>query len=257
MNGGLLMTVSQRYRVPVPSVFRFKVQTELSSITLAMAGVGTIDFGDGTSVLLDTEEHTRIDHTYDAEGVYTVTFTGMLTHIKFYRYVVEVLDRLPSTYTQLEDEDMEMFRRSPITHIREDFFWDCPHITSFAGCFRQSHLEEIPEDLFKYATAAKSFYACFSGCTVNEIPFRLFENCVNAESFDSCFEDCTGTGGITIQLFDTNTAVTNFSDCFSGWTSLVGYAPILWERPNVTDYELCFSGCTNLTNYADIPSDWK
>lgn len=251
------MTVSQRYKEPASSVFRFKVQAESNSIILTMAGIGTIDFGDGTVVPLNTEEPTRIDYTYDEEGVYTVTFTGMLTHIKFYEYVVEVLDRLPSTYTQFDGEDMEMFRRSPITHIREDFFWDCPHITSFAGCFRQSHLEEIPEDLFKHAVNAASFYACFQGLTIGTIPNKLFEKCVKAETFNSCFEDCHGQGNITVQLFQSNELVTDFEDCFSEWTELVGYAPILWERPNVTDYESCFSGCTNLSNYADIPSAWK
>ncbi|GHU54126.1 hypothetical protein AGMMS49975_14070 [Clostridia bacterium] len=54
-----------------------------------------------------------------------------------------------------------------------------------------------------------------------------------------------------------NPQITNFTDMFSGCTSLSGEIPRLWELYPTATGTRCFRGCTNLSNYDEIPNAWR
>src|SRR5690606_22877337 len=66
-----------------PFVTTWSVLSNDLSIIIPTVGEGydyTIDFGDGT---VQSNVTGNISHTYDSEGVYTVSITGDFPHIKF------------------------------------------------------------------------------------------------------------------------------------------------------------------------------
>ena len=154
-----------------------------------------------------------------------------------------------------------------LTSISAQIFTNNTEALTFNSTFRNCALSNVSSMLFTNCTKATSFnYAFADNEGITNIPSLTFANCPDVVSFEGTFFDCN-IPSLNVNLFNNNSKVNNFKDCFNG-NSLTGDTPRtsgirLWERagrpgyPATIDGTRCFIGSTGLNEYAQIPSNWK
>ncbi len=123
-----------------------------------------------------------------------------------------------------------------------------PQIAGVHGLwYNEDTEEEVPGDI------DNSFYSCFSECTsLQSIPSGLFDSNTAVTDFSGCFYNCQSLQFIPSGLFDSNTAVTSFISCFYYCTSLQSIPSGLFDSNTaVTSFGWCFTNCSSLQS---IPS---
>ena len=101
----------------------------------------------------------------------------------------------------------------------------------------------------KFKDDATTLASGFSGCSqLTSIPDNLFNNNTAVSNFSYTFYNCSGLTSIPENLFKYNTAVTSFSNTFqncSGLTSIP--ANLFSNNTKVTYFSYTFSNCSQLT----------
>ena len=116
-----------------------------------------------------------------------------------------------------------------------------------AGSYSYNKLVSLETPLLNMncPSLSKAFYSCENLTT---IPGNLFEKNTAVTNFSNCFDYCRGLQSIPGNLFASNTAATNFSGCFFN-------CELLKEIPNelfasntaATNFSGCFANCKGLT----------
>ena len=103
----------------------------------------------------------------------------------------------------------------------------------------------------KFKDDATTLASGFSGCSqLTNIPENLFQYNTAVTDFSCTFTGCKGlTGSIPDNLFSSNTNVTNFGDTFTNCSGLTGSIPenLFSNNTAVTSFHNTFAGCTGLT----------
>ena len=102
----------------------------------------------------------------------------------------------------------------------------------------------------KFKDDATTLASGFSGCSqLTNIPENLFQYNTAVTDFSYTFTGCKGlTGSIPSNLFSHNKAVTDFSETFSVCTGLTSIPENLFSNNTaVTSFHNTFAGCTGLT----------
>ena len=95
------------------------------------------------------------------------------------------------------------------------------------------------------SSLSKAFYSCQKLTT---IPGNLFEKNTATTDFSGCFYYCRALQTIPGGLFASNTAATNFSYCFSSCKALTTIPESLFaNNTEATNFDQCFADCIALT----------
>ena len=199
---------------------------------LFLCGSVDVDWGDGSSSGVSSEELAAQGHWYRGGGRYTVRIRGELEDIGFISKpeVTRVMTAFPRTMNGKKD---------------------------FRGMFEGCGIVAIPQGLFDNCPNATDFSHVFSGCGITAIPSGLFDNCPNANDFSSAFSSCYSIKEIPQGLFDNCPNASRFTDTFRYCKSVTSRVPELWETHPDASHGSCFLGCTSAANYNDIPNSWK
>ncbi len=253
---------------------------------LFLCGSVDVDWGDGSSSGVSSEELAAQGHWYRGGGRYTVRIRGELEDIGFISKpeVTRVMTAFPRTMNGKKDF-RGMFSGCGIVAVPQGLFDNCPNATDFSHVFSGCGITAIPSGLFDNCPNANDFSSAFSSCySIKEIPQGLFDNCPNATDFsgvfagsdnivaipsglfDNCpnatdfshaFSSCYSIKEIPQGLFDNCPNASRFTDTFRYCKSVTSRVPELWETHPDASHSSCFLGCTSAANYHDIPNSWK
>lgn len=254
---------------------------------LFLCGSVDVDWGDGSSSGVSSEELADQGHWYHGIGKYTVHIRGTLTDIGFISKdaLTRVVTVFPETMRDKKDFGSMFQDCGSLYSIPPGLFDNCPGATSFTYVFRGSALRVIPSGLFDRCRDASYFQGAFSGChsiegipsglfdncpnvlsfdtsfyaceKITEIPKGLFDNCSRAWSFDRTFSHCFGLESIPTGLFSNCPARSRFTGTFQYCRAVTSRVPELWETHPDASHDGCFLGCTSAANYDDIPYSWR
>ena len=115
-----------------------------------------------------------------------------------------------------------------------------------AGSYNPNKLVSLETPLLNMncSSLSKAFYSCQKLTT---IPGNLFEKNTAATDFSNCFYNCILLGSIPKELFASNTAATNFSNCFSSCNALTTIPESLFaNNTEATNFDQCFADCIAL-----------
>ena len=116
-----------------------------------------------------------------------------------------------------------------------------------AGSYSYNKLVSLETPLLNMncPSLSKAFYSCENLTT---IPGNLFEKNTAATDFSNCFYYCKELQSIPGGLFASNTAAINFSTCFNHCGALTTIPESLFaNNTEATKFSQCFADCTALT----------
>ena len=100
------------------------------------------------------------------------------------------------------------------------------------------------------SSLSKAFRICENLTT---IPGNLFEKNTAVTNFSNCFDYCKALTAIPGNLFEKNTAATDFKNCFQSCSALKAIPGNLFEKNTAaTDFSYCFYDCSS-TQLTTIP----
>lgn len=220
-----------------------------------------INWGDGTTQLVNTTATQTITKTYSVAGTYTVKVTGRMS----YMYPSNVSAANALKVVKINNwGDCGIYRLSfnacqnlvsipvgPITGLHTGY--DLSSL--FNLCYKLTG--QIQSDLFINAPLTTNLSNLFNGCLLltGQIPENLFRYCPNLTTVASAFQGCTGlTGQIPEELLRYNTKLTTVAGLFSGCTGLSGSIPENLLKYNIllTNASSILQGCSKITG--QIPS---
>ncbi len=269
-------------------VLQFNVQT---TYTMAYAGEGHIDWGNGDSEsLADKTSFTNISKTYQP-GTYTVKITGEIEDIQ-----AGMDTNSKNAVVALEQFNLDSYIGNRQNSYTLGAFSGCNKMVlmpgaglgknikslvgAFYGCSSLTTAPTIPDGV---TDLNSTFYGCSSLTTAPTIPDgvtdlnRTFYGCSSLTTAPTIpdgvtdlyrtFYGCTGLvniGGIWPANGFTASSI-NISYMFYRSTVVAGKptgtlpAEILWGAPEgkFSSTTQAFRNCTSLSNYNDIPAGWK
>ena len=168
------------------------------------------------------------------------------------------------------------------TNTPADLFKNNTLIENFSNTFKNSELSSIPIDFFKYNTAATDFSGIFYNCGMTSIPEGIFDYNPAVNNFSEAFYNCSLLTELPVKddevslngeslygtelfmssenndipskvnIFDYNTLVTNFSNCFYNCSSLTSIPSGIFDHNTaVNSFMATFENCSAITS---IPS---
>lgn len=116
-----------------------------------------------------------------------------------------------------------------------------------AGSYNPNKLVSLETPLLNMNCSSLS-KAFFSYEKLTTIPGNLFEKNTATTDFSGCFYYCRALQTIPGGLFASNTAATNFSNCFSSCNALTTIPESLFaNNTEATNFDQCFADCIALT----------
>ena len=224
---------------------------------------GTIDWGDGTTEVVDNE--TCAEHIYSSAGEYIISCYGIFNqnssgnakiNSKIYVYknntkisCTKRINKIIHIGGEMGLNDMsDSFNgQELITKLSPGLFDGLEEVEYWCFAFEDTNISQIPAGIFDKCTKVKRYGYTFRNCPITEIPAGLFDYSPLVESFMYCFSG-TNITEIPAGLFDNNPLVDRFSCTFAGCTGLTSIPEGLFDNnTKVTTFASTFDGCSNLT----------
>lgn len=210
-----------------------------------------IDWGDGQSSVVNVGDTTFPEHTYAAEGVYTVTMrsaTGQLPTINFYLDDGSAAATHNISYA-VTSVDHFAGNSGGNSIISNGFF--------LRRCINCKYTDTRFSGLAKWPSHNSSYY--FASSLEQPVESFCFDFATNANGFYGVFYSTKITGSAA-GLFD-NTAIRTISDGFRGCTGLTEPF-VFWKEdgtldtdkfPDINAASGCYSGCSAAVR-AQVPT---
>lgn len=222
-------------------VLQFNSQT---TYTMAYAGEGHIDWGNGDSEsLADKTSFTNISKTYQP-GTYTVKITGEIEDIQ-----AGMNTNSKNAVVALEQFNLDSYIGNRQNSYALGAFRGCNKMVLMPGAGLGKNIKSL----------VGAFYGCSSLTTAPTLPDGVTD-------LNTTFYGCTGLVNID-GIWPANgftASSINIAYMFYRLTVVAGKpagtipADKLWERTDITWISTqAFRNCTSLSNYDDIPVNWK
>lgn len=250
-----------------------------------------IDWGDGTTQLVNTTATQTITKTYSVAGTYTVKVTGRMSYMYpgnvsaanalkvvkvnnwgncgIYRLSFNACQNLvsipigPITGLNAAYDLSSLFNvcYKLTGQIQSDLFINAPLTTNLSNLFNGCLLltGQIPENLFRYCPNLTSVASAFAGCTglTGQIPEELLRYNTKLTTVAALFQDCSGlSGSIPTNLLKYNILLTTTASLFYNCSKISGQLPpsLLSTLTELASIDQMFRNCTSLSS--TIPVDF-
>lgn len=265
----MLVGLPTYYAEPVEQCLQWVLQFNFqTTYTMAYAGEGHIDWGNGDSEsLADKTSFTNISKTYQP-GTYTVKITGEIEDIQ-----AGMDTNSKNAVVALEQFNLDSYIGNRATSVTLGVFFGCKNMVLMPGVVLGKNIKSLNSTFFDcsslttaptipdgVADLSYTFHGCSSLTTAPTLPDGVI-------ALNSTFAGCTGLvniDGIWPANGFTKTRIGVYQMFYRG--SVVAGKPtgtlpaeILWEAPEgkFSSTTQAFGNCTSLSNYDDIPANWK
>ena len=242
----MLVGLPTYYAEPVEQCLQWVLQFNFqTTYTMAYAGEGHIDWGNGDSErLADKTSFTNISKTYQP-GTYTVKITGEIEDIQ-----AGMDTNSKNAVVALEQFNLDSYIGNRQNSYTLGAFSGCKNMVLMPGVVLGKNIKSL----------VGAFHGCSSLTTAPTIPDGVTD-------LSGTFYGCTGLvniDGIWPANGFTKTGIDVYRMFYRG--SVVAGKPtgtlpaeILWEAPEgkFSRITQAFRNCTSLSNYDDIPATWK
>ncbi len=245
-------------------VLQFNFQT---TYTMAYAGEGHIDWGNGDKEdLAKKTSFTNISKTYPA-GTYTVKITGAIEDIQ-----AGMDTNSKNAVVALEQFNLNSYIGNRATSSTLGVFYGCKNMVLMPGVVLGKNIKSL-NSTFRDCSSLTTAPTIPDGVTGLNSTFRDCSSLTTAPTIPDGVTDLNGTfygctGLVNIDgIWPANgftASIINIAYMFYRSTVVAGKpagtipADKLWERTDITWISAqAFRNCTSLSNYDDIPANWK